>query len=82
MKQLIELNLISPLSSESFHVEWIQLEGPHGEFVIGYEHSPIISIIAPQTTFMYRKESGNDINLTVNGGILSFLKNKATVILD
>ena len=82
MKRLIDLTIISPQSQESMHVEWIQLEGPHGEFVICYDHAPIISIIEAQTALHYQKESGSSINIIVNGGIISFLNNQATIILD
>lgn len=82
MKQLIELSLVSPLSQETMRVEWIQLEGPKGEFVICFGHAPIISIIESQSVLHYRKESGCDANLQVNGGIISFADNQATIILD
>jgi len=50
-----ELEIISPTSNRVEMVEWIEVESPTGSFFVGPNHSPLVSLIKPQSPFNYKK---------------------------
>lgn len=78
-----DLEIISLTSSQIIQVEWVEVEGLHGCFLVGPGHSPLVSVIKSGNSLLYKKVGINDeIELFISGGIFSVENNKAIAILD
>ena len=77
-----ELKMISPDSSEEIIIEWIEIESPTGSFLVGHDHSPLVSIVKKKSIVCYKKMDGETISLDAPGGIFKIIDNKATILLD
>lgn len=78
----LELEIISPTKSNKISIQWIEIESPNGSFLVGINHSPLISIIKKKGILVYKKKDGKEIATEVYGGIFKVAHNKATIILD
>lgn len=77
------LEIISPTSGQMLDVEWVEVEGVNGCFLVGPGHSPLISVMKKGNSLVYKKVGvGDSIELFVRGGIFSVEKNKAIAIVD
>lgn len=78
-----DLEIISPTSTLSFQIEWVEVEGINGCFLVGPCHSPLISIIKKGNSLVYKRvDSEGNTEMFVGGGIFSVERNKAVVVLD
>ncbi|MFA6263095.1 MAG: hypothetical protein WCW33_03755 [Candidatus Babeliales bacterium] len=68
--------------SEIHTVEWIEVEGPNGSFLVGPGHSPLISIIKKRSTITYKKTNTEQNTIEASGGIFKVANNKAIILLD
>jgi len=78
-----DLEIISPTGSQLVQVEWVEVEGLKGCFLVGPGHSPLISVMKKGNSLLYKKVGLDDsVGLFVGGGIFSVENNKALAILD
>lgn len=78
-----ELDIIRPFSTQTIAVRWIEVPGATGSFVIGPDHSPIISLFANDSKLVYL-EHDNDQPKTcqVFGGVLYVADGRVVALLD
>jgi len=90
MLENFDLTIITPTSIQTEKILWVEIESPTGSFIVGYNHSPLISLIKKQGSLTYHlagsqesaQETSQEISMIVSGGIFSVSKNKAIVLLD
>jgi F0F1-type ATP synthase epsilon subunit len=83
MEEFIELQIIRPTSKEIVNVEWIEIESPSGNFVVGAGHLPLISILKVRGRVIYKKAGTDKLKIVDSyGGFFKIQDDKATVILD
>ncbi|KKQ32803.1 MAG: hypothetical protein US49_C0005G0022 [candidate division TM6 bacterium GW2011_GWF2_37_49] len=82
--KFFDLNIISQTSTESITIDWIDVQGVRSNFVIGPDHSPLVSIVANGSKLIYKKHGTNFIHeiIVSSGGIFRVENNIATVLLD
>ncbi len=74
--------LISPTKAETYNVHWVEIESPNGSFVVGIDHSPLVSVIKEKSTVRYETDGNQEVAVEVSGGIFKVAKNKAIAILE
>ncbi|HBS48556.1 TPA: hypothetical protein DEO28_01485 [Candidatus Dependentiae bacterium] len=81
---LFDLEIVRPSESKKISIFWVDIEGVSGNFVVGPNHSPLISVIKPQSFLIYKTSSNEEVRLEiVGGGIININENgKVVVILD
>ena len=78
-----ELQIIHPTSKDLFQVEWIDVKSPTGDFVICYDHSPLVSIIKDRSKIKYKKIIDQKIeHFDVYGGFIKVEDSKAIIVVD
>lgn len=78
-----DFEIISTTCSNVIQVEWIEVEGENGCFLVGSGHAPLVSIIKKGNSLLYKKvDSDVPLELFVGGGVFNVENNKAKVILD
>lgn len=82
MSDNLELEIIKPTESKTVSVLWVEVEGLNGNFIVGPEHSPLISILKPKGRLIYKTIHNLEVEIDTFGGIIKVGSNKATVILD
>lgn len=83
MNNNFDLEIITPTSSQKIKVEWIEVEGISGCFLVGPRHSPLVSVIKKGNSLVY-SEAGAIApkEMFIGGGIFSVNNNKAMAIVD
>jgi F0F1-type ATP synthase epsilon subunit len=76
------LEIFASTTSEIHTVEWVEIEGPHGSFLVGPNHSTLISIIKKRSTVTYKKTNAEQRSVEISGGIFRVSGNKAIILLD
>lgn len=77
-----QLEITTPTSSQEATIEWIEVESPTGSFLVGPDHSHLISIIKNKSSITYKKVDTQIMSHDVTSGIFSIIDNKAIVLLD
>jgi F0F1-type ATP synthase epsilon subunit len=77
-----ELEIISPDKSEIFIVEWIKIESPTGNFIVGPDHSPLVSLLKNRGKITYKEENKKETIIDSYGGIFSVSESNAQIIFD
>ena len=78
-----DFEIVSPTSSSVIQVEWIDVEGENGCFLVGFGHAPLVSIIKKGNSISYKKVGVEDpLEMFVSGGVFSVSNNNAKVVLD
>jgi F0F1-type ATP synthase epsilon subunit len=80
--QYFTLEIISTVHTDVHSVMWVEIESPTGSFLVGPDHSPLISIIKTRSIITYKKANGEEDTLDASGGIFKVANNKATILLD
>jgi len=60
--EYFDLTIITPTSSQTEKVLWVEIEGPTGSFVVGHDHSPLISLLKKQGSLTYHLAPDTDNN--------------------
>ncbi|MCK4517142.1 hypothetical protein KAT92_00060 [Candidatus Babeliales bacterium] len=79
---VFELEIIQPTKAERISVFWIEVESPTGNFLVGADHSPLVSIVKERGVVTYKMFNGSQVSLDVYGGVFRVAHNKALLILD
>lgn len=83
MNNNIELQIIRPTSKEIIEVEWLDVQTPTGNFIIGKNHSPLVSILKERGRITYRKVKAKHIKVVdCYGGFIKAENNIVKVILN
>lgn len=82
MSETFELEIVRHLSSEKIPIRWVKCESPNGHFLIGIDHSPLVSLLKKQGVLVYEDLDQEQKSINVTGGILFVADNKVTIILD
>lgn len=78
-----DFEIISPTSSQNVQVEWIEVEGVNGCFLVGPWHSPLVSVLKKGNSLIYKRVGLVDCQrVFVGEGIFSVENNKAKAIID
>ena len=79
----IELEIISPDHAKKLVVEWVEIESPSGSFLVGPDHSPLVSMIKAKSFVTYKeKDEALESSLDAPGGIFQVANNKAKILLS
>jgi F0F1-type ATP synthase epsilon subunit len=82
-KNSFELELIRTGSNKIFKVEWVEVQSPTGDFVVGPGHSPLVSTLKDRGKLKYKDfDSKNVTQVDTYGGIFKVQEDKAVAILD
>jgi F0F1-type ATP synthase epsilon subunit len=82
MEEIVKLEIISPLQTQMFDIEWVEIQAPHGSFVIGYGHNDLTSLLKRQGKLTFKKMTGFEQSVVVSGGVVTIFDNKVIVILE
>ncbi len=80
--ELFELEIIQKSHAEKIPVQWIEVDGQDGNFLIGARHSPLISLLKNPGRIVYLLKSGEKIIVNVQGGVIYVDEQKTTIVLD
>lgn len=77
-----QLEIITPALSQEMIVEWVEIESPTGSFLVGPDHSNLISIIKNKSSITYKPLNQQPLSYDVTSGVFSVANNKAIALLD
>ena len=78
-----EFEIIRPRSIEKLNVEWLEIQSPTGDFVVGPGHSPVVSVLKERSKLIFKKIGAlKPDSFDVYGGVFRCVANKAVAILD
>lgn len=84
INKYFDLEIVSSTSREQLVVEWVEVQGVGGSFLVGPDHSPLVSIIIGGCSLIYKKQNislNQEIPIS-SGGIFKIENNKAIILLD
>ena len=85
---ILELEIITRIESKKIPVEWIDIQSPTGNFIIGPDHSPLVSLLKERGVLTYKVQAlakehqGDEVSIDTYGGIIEVDGSRATAILD
>lgn len=79
---VLELEIITRTESKKIPVLWIEVQSPTGNFIIGPDHSPLVSLLKERGKLTYKEHQGEEVSLNTYGGIIKVDGSKAVAILD
>ena len=77
-----ELEIVEKTKSKKLSVFWIEVQSPTGDFVVGPDHFPLISILKRKGKLTYKEFNNVEKSIDVYGGIFKVSNNRAIVLLD
>ena len=77
-----ELEIVKLTKTKKIIVSWIEIESPTGDFVVGPDHSAMVSLLKYKGTTKYKEFDGPEISIDTYGGIFKVDVNKAILLLD
>lgn len=80
--QTIEFEIVTPQSQNIIQVEWIEIQSPTGNFVIGPNHRPLVSLVIRKGKLSYKPVSGNVTYIYPSEGIFIISNNRARALVD
>ena len=80
--KLFNLEIVTPHSSEHVKIYWIEIESPTGSFLVGPNHTPLVSIIKKKSKLLYKAHDDKEYAIDAYGGMFKIIENKALVLLD
>lgn len=82
MPETFELEIIRPTKTEKLVIEWVSLQSPTGNFVIGPDHAPLVSLLSERGEMTYQVAGGSKKTVDVFGGVIKVMQGKAIMFLD
>ncbi len=76
----MQLQIISPESTLTLSVVWLEVNTPVGNFVIQPGQAPTILVLAQNQSIKFRLENGKQEAVMVKDGIVEVTRTTATVI--
>ena len=82
-KNSFEFELIRTGSNKIVKVEWVEVQSPTGDFVVGPGHSPLVSTLKNRGKLKYKDFATKNVEeIDIYGGVFKVQENKAIAILD
>jgi len=82
-KNSFEFEIVRTGINKIVKVEWVEVQSPTGDFVVGSGHSPLVSTLKNRGKLKYKDfVSKKVVEINVYGGIFKVQENKAIAILD
>jgi F0F1-type ATP synthase epsilon subunit len=79
---VFELEIIYQDRNEKYEINWVEIESPTGNFTVGPDHIPLVSLIQERGKVTY-KEYGKEItSIDAYSGMFIVSNNKARIIFD
>ena len=78
----MELTVITPNQTSRFSIVWLELNTPTGNMVIQPGHAPMILILAPNQSTIFRLKSGKQESIVIRHGIADIRRNRATLVIN
>ena len=78
----MELKIISPESTQTYTIIWLELNTSTGNFVIQHGHAPMIVSLAPNKEVIFCLANGKQESLVPTGGIAEITRKSATLLLN
>ena len=82
MQETFTLEIVRPMNSKKIPIQWIEIKGINGSFLVGPHHSPLISILKEHSKASYKNAEGFEQEIEISGGIVAVDQNKVTLLLD
>ena len=79
---IFDLSIFTPTQSFHHKVQWIVVESPNGNFFIGPNHSPLVSLLKIESQITYMLENSKEESYSVTSGIIYIKNNQAMALLD
>ena len=77
----LELEIVTQTESKKISIEWVEVESPTGNFVVGPDHTPLVSLLKHKGKLTYQID-GRTESIDTYGGIFKVANNRALVVLD
>jgi len=77
----MQLDIIGPTSSQTLHINWLEVQTLEGNFTIKPGHAPLIVLLAPNKELSMELEDKSITIMTIAGGILEVSRTMLTLIL-
>lgn len=77
----MELHIISPESSQTFSIVWLEAQTSQGSFVIQPGHVPILLPLTPNEPVVFMLKNGKRESVPIGRGILEATRNAITIIM-
>lgn len=81
MSDVLELEIVSQAESKKITIEWVEVESPSGNFIVGPDHEPLVSLLKHKGKLTYQSD-GQTHSIDTYGGIFKVANDKALVVLD
>lgn len=78
----MKLDVISPTSSKTFDINWIEVHSLKGSFVVLEGHAPTIVILTPNKKALLSLVNGEEETIDIPGGILQVERTKSTLLIS
>lgn len=80
-KKTIQFTLLSPTSSKTMDINWLEIQTLEGNFVIKPGHAPLIVVAAPNKELTIELSDGSVTMMSIAGGILEVNRTTALLLL-
>ena len=82
MDGVLTLDIIERATLQTRQVEWVEVQVPHGNFIIGPGHCPLASLLRKRGVMTYKLVDGDIVTLHAAKGTVTVLDGRVTLILD
>jgi F0F1-type ATP synthase epsilon subunit len=79
---VFELEIIYRNENEKIEIHWVEIESPTGNFTVGPDHIPLVSLIQERGKITYKKYGDEIVSLDAYKGMFIVANNKARIIFD
>ena len=77
-----ELEIFYPTKSEKYLIMWVNIQSPNGNFVVGPDHSQLVSLLKDRGKITFKDLDGIEHVVDSYGGIFSVANNNAQIIFE
>ncbi len=82
MVETISLEIVKVKKTEKHVVEWVDIDGQGGNFMVAPGHSPLISLLDADGFITYKPQDSEAVTIESGKGFFMIVENKATVLFD
>lgn len=78
----MKLDIMSPTSSETLNINWIEVNTPQGSFVVEKGHAPTIATLSQDKYITVNLEQNNqEKKIKISGGVIHVQRDKVTILV-
>ena len=78
----MELKIISPESTQTYTIIWLELNTRSGNFIIQRGHAPMVVSLAPDKEIIFCLSNGKQESLIPTSGIAEITRKSTTILLN